>query len=297
MLILNSFVFARPILLMGENVKKDLKEFRQTDVRQLNLDEKKKSKRLSFLVEIDESSNKTFVDLKRYLKKEYNVSENGKNFLRVKKERMKLDLSDFNSNRALCANKMLKTIMPKDYANQFTLVSVDEKRSFALSQGVKIEGYTFNFKRIFDGRIVRNKDNYLKIRVGQNGYLESADVALQDLKRITEEVDVDSDIDENEATLDSVLNENFEFAYVYDENGFEQKERIETVETGSVAKAFCEIVEGKKKKLFPCLSYVSKINLSKNRKFDYIIDVPHSRKSWGDYHAKKSSVKFGSDRF
>ena len=278
-LILDSLVFARPILVMGENVKKGLKEFHQTDVRQLNLDEKKKTKRMSFLVEIDESSNKTFANLKKSLKNGYGVSENGKNALRLKKERMKIDLSDLDSNRVLCSNKMLRAVLPNDYVNQFSLVSVDERRSFSVSQGVKVEGYSFNFKRIFDGRIVRNKDNYLKIRVGRNGFLESADVALQDLKIVAEEVDVDSDVDENEATLDSVLNENLEFAYVYDENGFEKKEKIETVEIGSVAEAYCEIVDGKKKKLFPCLSYVSKINLSKNRNFDYIIDGYYLQKT------------------
>jgi len=294
---LNSVTFAKPALIVGDNVKKNLKELHRTDSWQLNQNGKKKLRRTSFIVEIDESSNNTFRNLKKLLKNGYEYSENGRNELSMKNEKVHLDLSDFDSNRVLCANKMLRTVLPNDYVNQFSLVSVDERRSFSVSQGVKVEGFTFNFKRVFKGRIVRNNENFLKIRVGQNGNLESVDVALQDLKTIAEEIDIDSDLDENEATLDSVLNENFKFAYIYDENDLEKKEKIEKVETGSVAEAYCEIVDGKKKKLFPCLSYASKINLSGKRKFDYIIDVPHSRKSWSDYHAKKSSIKFGSNRF
>ena len=219
---LNSVTFAKPALIVGDNVKKNLKELHRTDSWQLNQNGKKKLRRTSFIVEIDESSNNTFRNLKKLLKNGYEYSENGRNELSMKNEKVHLDLSDFDSNRVLCANKMLRTVLPNDYVNQFSLVSVDERRSFSVSQGVKVEGLTFNFKRVFKGRIVRNNENFLKIRVGQNGNLESVDVALQDLKTVAEEIDIDSDLDENEATLDSVLNENFKFAYIYDENDLEK---------------------------------------------------------------------------
>ena len=296
-LFFNMLSYARPVLVMGENVKRGLKELDHNDARQFKQSDKKSVKKVSYVVEIDESSNKTFKDLKKRVKNGFRVEEYGKNELSLKNEKVRIDLSELESDRFTCANKMVKSVMPDVYANQWSLVSVDEKRSFSMSQGVKIEGRTFNFKRVFDGRIVRNNDNFLKIRVGKNGYLESADVAMQDLKKIAEEIDIDGDFAENEATLDSVLTVGFENAYVYDESGLEKEEKIEKVETGSVAEAYCEIYEGQKKKLFPCLSYATKINLSENRKFDYIIDVPHSRKSWSDYHAKKSSVTFGSRRF
>ena len=296
-LIFSSLAYARPVLVMGENVKRELKELGHNDTRQFIQSDKKKLKRVSYVVEIDESSNKTFKDFKKRVKNRFRVEEYGKNELSLKNEKMQIDLSELESDRFKCANKMVKIVMPEDYAHQWSLVSVDERRSFSMSQGVKIEGRTFNFKRVFEGRIVRNNDNFLKIRVGWNGSLEGADVAMQDLKMVAEEIDVDGDLDENEATLDSALNVGFENAYVYDENGLEKEERIEKVETGSVAEAYCEIQEGAKKKLFPCLSYITKINLSENRKFEYIIDVPHSRKSWSDYHAKNSSVTFGSSRF
>jgi len=293
----HSFALARPVLVMDDNVKKTLKIQNRIDTQYENQNDKNKEKRKSFIVEVDETSKKIFADLKKRFKNKYHISNVRKNTFRLKNEKVNIDLSDFDSNRFFCASKVLKTIMPNDYVNQFVLVSVDERRSFSMSQGVKIEGRTFNFKRVFNGRIVRNNDNYFNVRIDKNGYLESADIAMQDLKILAEDVEIDNDIDENEATLDSVLNADFEFAYIYDNNGIEKKEKIDNIEMKSVAEAYCEILEGKVKKLFPCLSYTSKINLSEKRNFDYIIDVPHSRKSWGDYHAKKSSATFGNHRY
>ena len=288
-----SLGWAKPILIMDKNVKLSLEKYNRIGLP--NLDKGERNEKSS-IIEIDAFSSKTLAKLKKSFKSGYSVLESKKG-IRVKNRNTKFDLSDIDTNRIACAKRMLKTVMPNDYVNQFMLISVDEVRSFSMSQGVQIEGRTFNFKRVFNGRVVRNEENFLKVRVDKNGYLENADIAMQDLRTLAEEVSIAGDVVENEAVLDSVISADFEFASVYDDNSLEKKEKIEEVKVGSVAEAYCEFVEGENKKLFPCLSYISKIKLTGNRFFDYIIDVPHSRKSWSDYHAKNKSATFDDHRF
>lgn len=78
---------------------------------------------------------------------------------------------------------------------------------------------------------------------------------------------MNENITENEATLDSLLSEDMNIVKIVDEDGKEEYEKINKVEVGSVAEAYCEIVVEKSKKFFPCLSYASKINLSNNKKW------------------------------
>ena len=189
----------------------------------------------------------------------------------------------------------MKKVTPVKETEQLKnmLVSIDKERSFSEKQGVKIEGYRFNFNRLFNGRVVRSKDDYLRIRTDAKGLLRDARIALQDLKESSEIVKTDEDINENETTLDSLVSVELDAIQVIDQNGNEKKERVDKVEVNSVAEAYCEIFVGESKMYFPCLSYASKINLSNDEKISYIIDAPHSRQSWGDYnHEKKGTARF-----
>jgi hypothetical protein len=167
--------------------------------------------------------------------------------------------------------------------NQFKLVSVDIQRSFALSQGVQIEGYTFNFKRVFNNRIVRNNKNYLVVRTDKNGVMKNAEIALQDLAVSSERIAIGVDYNEKMATLDSLINVDYEFIDVFGENRQLKKVRLDKIEVGSVAHSYCEVEVGSERKLFPCLSYASKLVLPNKESIGGIIDVPYSRKSWSEY--------------
>jgi hypothetical protein len=231
--------------------------------------------------------------MKKFFSKTYDIHEIKKQILRIKKDNVNFNLSEMGSQRALFAHQMLKQMMPVNYVDKFMLVSVDTERSFSKSQGVKIEGYRFNFSRLFNNRVVRSKDDFLMIRTDAKGKLKDARFALRDLKETTEIVRMDEDITENEATLDSLLNEDMDVVNIVDEDGNEKHEKVNKVEVGSVAEAYCEVVVEKSKRLFPCLSYASKINLSNDEKIGYIIDAPHSRQSWGSYnHEKKGAAYF-----
>lgn len=293
--ILNSFVWAKPNLEMNGIVKKSLDDFSQ--IKYSYLKSNTLASRKTALVEVNLSSKKTIDSLNMLLKNEYRVIESRGTFIRLKNERLHIGVPDLETNRALIAQRVLNIVMPHGFDKYFMLVSIDVVRSFSVNQGAEIEGFTLNFKRVFNGRLVRNNDNFLKVQIDKKGYLESLDVALQDLKIGAESVDSYGDAAECEFTLDSLFEANFDYAYVVDDDGVEKKKKIENVKLTSVTEAYCEIIEDDKKMLFPCLSYTSKIDLNENELFDYIIDVPHSRKSWSDYYAKKSSVYFDSYRF
>jgi hypothetical protein len=181
------------------------------------------------------------------------------------------------------AHQMLEQLVPQGYVNQFKLVSVDIQRSFALSQGVQIEGYTFNFKRVFNNRIVRNNKNYLVVRTDKNGFMKNAEIALQDLAVSSERIAIGVDYNEKMATLDSLINVDYEFIDVFGENRQLKKVRLDKIEVGSVAHSYCEVEVGSERKLFPCLSYASKLVLPNKESIGGIIDVPYSRKSWSEY--------------
>lgn len=285
LLFFSSLVYAKPVLVMTENAKAFFKNRNQNDL-----------KRNAYIVEINENTFKTMDDLKMKMSNANDVKLTRLNVLKVKNEKLKLDLSEVESNRAICAREMLKKLLPDEYVSQFRLISIDKERSFSVSQGAKIRGYTFNFKRVFNGRVVCNKDNFLKIRTDGDGFLRNARIALQDLRITSESILIDEHETENEDTLDSLLNEEFNFVNAIEGNGLVKKKKIEKVEIGSVAEAYCEVVEGSNKKLFPCLSYASKMFFDDNEEIGYVIDVPHTRKSWSDYYAKKDSVQFSRYR-
>lgn len=271
-------VYAKPVLVVEKKVENYLKEHKQHD---------------SQLAEIDEKSNKTFLELKKQLAENYRVTELKKGVMKIKNPNIKVDLSMVNFDRALCAHEMLKAVMPDGFVEQFRLVSVDLDRAFFPSRGEeRIEGYTFNFRRVFNNRVVRNKDNYLSIRVDKNGALKRAVVALQDLVVLDEKIEFEDDFVENKKTLDSLLNEDLNFIKVVDENKQIKKINVNKVESSSAVPAYCVVQDNLQKILFPCISYASKIKLSNGDKIDYIIDVPHTRKSWEDYHEKNKSARF-----
>ena len=102
----------------------------------------------------------------------------------------------------------------------------------------------------------------------------------------------DDAAEENEATLDSLLNTESGEVEILADDGLPKKERVKNVEVGSVAEAYCEVEDGSAKKLFPCLSYASTVNLEDGGKVSRIIDVPHSRGSWHHNRKGKKPVKF-----
>lgn len=109
----------------------------------------------------------------------------------------------------------------------------------------------------------------------------------------SEIVETDESIEENESVLDSVLRADFEFFKEYDDSdGSIENVKTESVEVGSVASSYCEVNSDDGKKLFPCISYASKIKLANGKSFSYIVDVPHSRKSWEKFRHGKKNIRF-----
>ena len=290
--LMSSLGFAKPSLVVGEKAKSFLKERHYTGVKYQG--GKVVQKPSSLVVSVDESSKKTISDIKNLLGSSYKVSSYSakKNVVNFKKDGMRVDISDLEKDRSACAQRILNEFLPSKYANQFKLVSVDREMGYSETDGARVNGYTFNFKRLYNGRVVRNIDNFLTIETDGNGRLIDGDVALQDLKTTTEYLTTDDAAEENEATLDSLLNTESGEVEILADDGLPKKERVKNVEVGSVAEAYCEVEDGSAKKLFPCLSYASTVNLEDGGKVSRIIDVPHSRGSWHHNRKGKKPVKF-----
>ena len=263
---------AKPVLVVRDSARSFLQNSNPVD-----------SFAEAFVATIDESSDNSLTELKNLLSGSYTVYASRNKSFRIRKENTVFDLSNLETNRANMAHQMLEQLVPQGYVNQFKLVSVDIQRSFALSQGVQIEGYTFNFKRVFNNRIVRNNKNYLVVRTDKNGVMKNAEIALQDLAVSSERIAIGVDYNEKMATLDSLINVDYEFIDVFGENRQLKKVRLDKIEVGSVAHSYCEVEVGSERKLFPCLSYASKLVLPNKESIGGIIDVPYSRKSWSEY--------------
>ena len=263
---------AKPVLVVSDSARNFLQSGNPVD-----------SFAEAFVATIDESSDNSLTELKNLLSGSYTVYASRNKSFRIRKENTFFDLSNLETNRANMAHQMLEQLVPQGYVNQFKLVSVDIQRSFALSQGVQIEGYTFNFKRVFNNRIVRNNKNYLVVRTDKNGVMKNAEIALQDLAVSSERIAIGVDYNEKMATLDSLINVDYEFIDVFGENRQLKKVRLDKIEVGSVAHSYCEVEVGSERKLFPCLSYASKLVLPNKESIGGIIDVPYSRKSWSEY--------------
>lgn len=268
-----SFGFCKPVIVIEERVKSYLNGQSGKDNKRSNLIR---------IVEVNEETHKTYDELKRFFSKTYNVYDFKNDALRVKKNNVILDISKMNVNRDTCARHMLRKIMPVEFVDKFKLVSVDIERSFSKKYGSKIEGFRFNFTRLFNGRVVYDSKNFLIIRTNENGLLKDARIALQDLKESTEYVEIGGGYNENMQTLDSLLNEKPVFVKEVNQDGEVKSEKIEKIQINGVANAYCKVDVDKSKKFFPCLLYSSEIKLSDGENFGYIISTPHSRKSWSD---------------
>lgn len=142
-----SLCLGKPVLTFGDKARTYLNNRNQKLLKEFN--QKKvvdSEKGYSYVVAIDEFTHKTIDEMKSFFLKTYNVHEIGNRILKIKKDNVKLDLSELKSHRASCALRMLKKVMPANYSNQFMLRSVDTERSFSKSQGVKCLSYASKIK-------------------------------------------------------------------------------------------------------------------------------------------------------
>lgn len=144
----------------------------------------------------------------------------------------------------------------------------------------RITEYTFNYVRVFEGRVIRNNKNNLSIYVDANGFFKSGDVAIQDLKTTAETVAVESNLDEYKTSLDSIYRDNSYSVTVCSmcESGKKEVQINEVIVTG-VADAYCESELGSSVKLMPCISYTTKEILADGDTIARIVDAPYSRAS------------------
>ncbi|MBQ3779064.1 MAG: hypothetical protein II835_13560 [Fibrobacter sp.] len=295
MAMLTSVGFAKPSLVVNGKAKKFLTERNHFDAKNFNKKGMKAPARASSLVvAIDESSDKTQKNLKNRLSENYRVrvSAHEKNVLWFNEGNVTVDLSDLESDRNLSANKILSAVLPSEYADQFKLVTIDKRYLASMDKKVEIDGYAFKFKRVFNGRVVRNDKNFLTVLTDKYGHVQNANIAMQDLKTTSEILTTNDDAAENQATLDSVLVADYDRIEVFNEDGEQKQLKAEKVEVGSVAEAYCEVEDGSAKKLYPCLSYVSKVSVGDGKFISRIIDAPHSRHSWNRNRQGKKPVKF-----
>lgn len=240
----------------------------------------------SYAVVIEESTNEAFKEMKRLLSDKYKVRESRSYVDEIwfEKDSVQVDLSELESDRDKCAKGILAKVMPSQYADKYKLISIDEEWSFSIDEGSQITEYTFNYVRVFEGRVIRNNKNNLSIYVDPKGFFKKGDVALQDLKTTTEAVAIESNLEENKAALDSIYRKNSYSVTVCGMCGADDKVvQINEVQITGVADAYCGLEQGSDTKLLPCLSYSTKEALADGDTTARVIDAPYSRTSWDKY--------------
>lgn len=231
---------------------------------------------------IEESTNETFKEMKLLLSEKYNVKESRSYVDEIwfEKDSVQVDLSELESDRDKWAKGILAAVMPSQYVDQYRIISIDEEWSFSMDEESRITEYTFNYVRVFEGRVIRNNKNNLSIYVDANGFFKSGDVAIQDLKTTAETVAVESNLDEYKTSLDSIYRDNSYSVTVCSmcESGKKEVQINEVIVTG-VADAYCESELGSSVKLMPCISYTTKEILADGDTIARIVDAPYSRAS------------------
>ena len=181
--------------------------------------------------------------------------------------------------------KIAKWILPNAFAQQFDFFSVDEEESFNGETFEKeVTGYIFNFQRVYNNRIVRSENNYLNIAIDAQGRFKWAEISMEDLSLTREIVYTTETAQENENTLDSIVN--ISYSTFYSEN-FEDSVAVESVNVESAAEAYCEIEDENVRKFYPCLSYSSNIILKNGTEISTVIDAPHSLSDWKNYKNRR----------
>lgn len=249
---------------------------------------------------IDEANNETYADLKNSMSALYSVRELSDGEIYTNEVNVQVDLSNLESDRDQCGKNMLKKVMPSKYANQFKFYSTDTEYYMSFgedSASSGVSGYTFNFKRVFEGRVVRNNANNLSIDTDAKGNVKSIEVSMQHFKSTTESVATDASSEENIATLDSAIRADFDSINVVTECCSVKKEKVTGVKVTSVAEAYCVLEHGREQKLLPCISYVAGISVEEGQSNTVVVvDVPHSRTSWKGYETGDKRFVFSPYR-
>ena len=239
---------------------------------------------LSSVAVVEESTNETFQEMKRLLSETYKVKESRSYVDEIwfEKDSVQVDLSELESDRDKCAKGILAAVMPSQYVDQYRIISIDEEWSFSMDEESRITEYTFNYVRVFEGRVVRNNKNNLSIYVDANGFFKNGDVALQDLKTTTETVAIESNLDEYKTSLDSIYREqSYSVVLCSMCKRGEEKVQINKVIVTGVADAYCSFDKDSANRLEPCISYTTKEILANGDTIGRVIDAPYSRMLWG----------------
>lgn len=291
---LSVFSYARPHLILDKHAQKFLKERRSIHGHRLGYETHgvKKMADKAFVVEIDSTDGMLSV-LKYSLKKKFDIKEDGNRSLKLKNEKFRIDVNGWDKDEKKFGEILVKKLFPEFISNQFDLVSVDDQIEVNLSTNeTELIGRVFHYQRIFNDRIVRSEDDELTISVESDGHLNWAQISMSDLRLTSEYVETIESAEENEASLDTVINASFSTM----RNMKTQKNvAVRSVTASGAAEAYCRIEDENKSKLFPCISYTSDLSLEDGSSITTIIDAPHSHKLLKEFkNGKKHRMHFAN---
>lgn len=258
----------------------------------LNSAPSKKNSQRAYIVEIDSTHGMQSI-LKFALKKNFIVNDDGGYSLKFKSDNFHIDATNMYKDETKFGENLTKKILPESISDQFDLISIDQQIELDLTTDSIIDkGRIFRYQRIYNNRVVRSNDDELTIAIDSKGLLRWARVSMRDLKLTPEYVETIENAKENETTLDSVINT----SYTSLKHSETQKEvAVHSVTANSAAEAYCQIEEGSKIKLFPCISYVSDLVLEDGNSITTIIDAPHTHKSLKEFkNGKKHRMHFAN---
>lgn len=149
-----------------------------------------------------------------------------------------------------------------------------------------------NYQRVYNNRIVRSAYDYLTIALDSDGKLKWAEIMMSDLKTTLEYVETEESVEENENALGEVVSTTIDSL---ENKQTHERKSVRFVVANSAAEAYCEVEDGGKIKLHPCISYAATMQLDNGDSVFTIIDAPHSLKSWKNYkNGKKKHIHYAN---
>ncbi|WP_290766336.1 hypothetical protein [Fibrobacter sp. UBA4297] len=285
--------YSKPNLRFDQSAKKFLKERHLISGHRMSFSTTvRKNSRKSFVVDVDTTSKMQSL-IMLSLKGKCSVLKNDDNSLRIKNDKFRIAMDKMKKNESKFSELVLKKLLPDFIAKQFDFISLDVEQQFDLySDKAEEIGYIFNYQRVYNNRIVRSAYDYLTIALDSDGKLKWAEIMMSDLKTTLEYVETEESVDENENALGEVVSTTIDSL---ENRQTHERRNVKSVVANSAAEAYCEVEDGGKIKLHPCISYTATMELDNGESVFTIIDAPHSLKSWRNYkNGKKKHIHYAN---
>ena len=256
--------WAQPKLILERNVEKKMTKYADKSFQRMRI-------KGDAYIKIDRKNSRAISDVRSSLKNHFQIFENNDHSVKIGGPQVVI-LKDINERQMAIPEK----ILPDSIAKQFSLVSIDTEFTTDIKDlKEKVTGLVFNYQRVYNKRIVRSDKNYLMIAIDGKGFLQWADIAMEDLQQGNGFLEICTNYQESVSLLDSIVKSLFSKVHVAH---LDIGRNVDSVMVTSVAEAYCEVKN--QGLLLPCFSYTLDLVLEDGSVIFTMMDVPASLQLW-----------------